>query len=139
MPSIPKKKKKYRVSGLGFKKGRGTSGRRRAFWEMAVRTAQTPGSGFWTGWSANLRATARISSADTGVGVGGVGLGGDGPVQETSDWPFDAIFGVANIGGARRPTGRRRRARWVGRKGDGVSVGAGGGSWRTRAAWWTER
>ena len=84
--------------------------------EMAVRTAQTPGSGFWTGWSANLRATARISSADTGVG--GVGLGGDGPVQETSDWPLDAIFGVTNIGRARRPTRRRRRARATGRRGE---------------------
>jgi len=46
-----------------------------------------------------LRATARISSADTGVG--GVGLAGDGPVQDTGDWTLDAIFGVTNIWGRR--------------------------------------
>lgn len=39
--------------------------------EMPVRTAQTPGSVSCIGWSANLRATARISSVETEGALGG--------------------------------------------------------------------
>ena len=81
-----------------------TSGRRRAFLEMAVRTAQTPSSGFCTGCSANLRATARISSGDTGEGLGGVAA-----LQEAAS-SFLAVFGVTNssLGGSSAAIARRR-------------------------------
>jgi hypothetical protein len=69
--------------------------------------------------------------------VGGVGLGGDGPVQETGDGTLDAIFGVANMCGARH-TGRRPAVGGSGEEGTASGVGWGG-SWWTRAAWWAER
>lgn len=68
--------------------------------EMAVRTAHTPGSVSWIGWSANLRATARISSGET--------LGGVRTEQEAS--PLVAVFGVTSrlldgAGAIARPQG----------------------------------
>jgi hypothetical protein len=68
---------------------------------MAVRTAHTPGPVSWTGWSANLRATARISSGET--------LGGARAEQE--DWSLGAVFGVTawSVDGSGAIAGPRRR------------------------------
>ena len=121
------------VLGLGFKGGRGggkgTWGRRRAFLEMAVRTAQTPGSVSWIGWSANFCATARTSS--------GVTLGGVGVATEQDASSLAAVLGVTTrsahgsgaiararrapppaAGEEERPSGKRTGGNWrVGRSG----------------------
>lgn len=137
------------VLGLGFKGGRGgrkgTWGRRRAFLEMAVSTAQTPGSVSWIGWSANFCATARTSS--------GVTLGGVGVATEQDASSLAAVLGVTTrsahgsgaiararrapppAAGARAVAGRRNGRAGSGREGTGGwgGVEAFGGRRHTHA------
>ena len=104
--------------------------------EMAVRTAQTPGSVSWIGWSANFCATARTSS--------GVTLGGVGVATEQDASSLAAVLGVTTRsahgsgaisrarGGARLPL--PGRAPWRGggtaeREADGREL-AGGEEWK---------
>ena len=103
-----------------------------------MRTAQTPGSVSWIGWSANLRATARISSWET------VALGGVGALQEASSLAADlgvtttSPAGSGAIARARRIPPPEPRAvagaregspRVAGRNGRARAVG-GEGNWR---------
>jgi hypothetical protein len=126
------------VLGLGFKGGRGrgagTWGRRRAFLEMAVRTAQTSGSVSWIGWSANLRATARTSSGVTLGGVGGATEQDASSLADVLGVTARSAHGSGAIARARRaPPPAAGRAAWRGggaaEREANVRALAGGSGW----------
>lgn len=84
--------------------------------EIAVRTAQTPASGFWTGWSQNLRATARISSSELTANLGTDGQDAD-DTSPLAGSPTESTAIALGVGESRFQREERGAGRVTERKG----------------------